>query len=92
VQLVIQEGPTALHMTNGPIISQTVDCPAYLVGRVIGSAGATIRELQVQYKTSRVPPIHFTQHSRYVAPRSRSIKTFLKAFLGKFISQEILIL
>lgn len=46
VRLIIDDGPTAIHMLNGPVVTQEIDCPQSLVGRIIGSSGATIRELQ----------------------------------------------
>jgi far upstream element-binding protein len=46
VDLVLQQGPTAVHMLNGPIITDEMDCPQPLVGRVIGSGGSTIKEIQ----------------------------------------------
>jgi far upstream element-binding protein len=51
VKRVILEGPTAIHINSlvgGPSIQVTMDCPQALVGRVIGSAGATIKELQAR--------------------------------------------
>lgn len=49
VRRVILEGPTAIHvnsLSGGPSMQITIDCPQALVGRVIGGAGATIKELQ----------------------------------------------
>ena len=46
VNLIIEEGPTAIRMLDGPIIVQEIDCPQALVGRVIGGGGVTIKELQ----------------------------------------------
>lgn len=49
VRKIIVEGPTSIHvnaMGGGPQVSITIDCPQPVVGRVIGSAGATIKDLQ----------------------------------------------
>eukprot|EP00607_Mallomonas_marina_P003721 CAMPEP_0182427706 /NCGR_PEP_ID=MMETSP1167-20130531/19001_1 /TAXON_ID=2988 /ORGANISM="Mallomonas Sp, Strain CCMP3275" /LENGTH=338 /DNA_ID=CAMNT_0024610139 /DNA_START=61 /DNA_END=1074 /DNA_ORIENTATION=+ len=46
VNMIVNEGPTSIHMLDGPILEQEVECPQGLVGRIIGSSGATIRELQ----------------------------------------------
>lgn len=49
VRRVILEGPTSIHvnsLTGGPTIQVNLDCPQALVGRIIGSAGGTIKELQ----------------------------------------------
>lgn len=49
VRKIISEGPTAIHVNSlvgGPSIALSMDCPQPLVGRVIGSSGATIKELQ----------------------------------------------
>lgn len=48
IALVMRDGPTALHMLHGPVVSQTIDCPQQVVGRVIGASGATIRDLQTR--------------------------------------------
>jgi far upstream element-binding protein len=49
INKIIAEGPTAIHLNSlagGPTIEVTIDCAQTLVGRVIGSSGATIKELQ----------------------------------------------
>jgi len=49
INKIIAEGPTAIHLnslTGGPSIEVTIDCAQNLVGRIIGSSGATIKELQ----------------------------------------------
>ena len=46
VRLIIEEGPTAIHMLDGPVLIHEMDCPQSLVGRIIGGSGATIKELQ----------------------------------------------
>ena len=49
VKKIIAEGPTSIHVNaiaGGPQIALTIDCPQALVGRVIGSSGATIKDLQ----------------------------------------------
>jgi rRNA processing protein Krr1/Pno1 len=49
IRLILEHGPTAIHvnsMSGGPIIHTVVECPQTIVGRVIGSSGATIKELQ----------------------------------------------
>ena len=33
-------------MTGGPVLQIVIECPQANVGRVIGSSGATIKELQ----------------------------------------------
>jgi rRNA processing protein Krr1/Pno1 len=48
VNLIVDRGPTALHMLNGPVVTQTIECPQPLVGRVIGSGGSTIRDIQAR--------------------------------------------
>mmetsp|Transcript_15819 Transcript_15819/g.23806 ORF Transcript_15819/g.23806 Transcript_15819/m.23806 type:complete len:457 (-) Transcript_15819:428-1798(-) len=48
VDMVLEKGPTAIHMLNGPVITQEIDCPQSLVGRVIGAGGATIRDIQTR--------------------------------------------
>ena len=48
VALIMERGPTAIHMLNGPIITQVVECPQVLVGRVIGAGGSTIRDIQAR--------------------------------------------
>jgi len=48
VRSIVEEGPTAIHTLNGPVVTQEMDCPQPLVGRIIDSSGATIRELQTK--------------------------------------------
>lgn len=46
VAVVLEQGPTAIHMLDGPVVNRELDCPQPLVGRIIGAGGATIREIQ----------------------------------------------
>eukprot|EP00596_Hydrurales_sp_CCMP1899_P001965 CAMPEP_0119035454 /NCGR_PEP_ID=MMETSP1177-20130426/2476_1 /TAXON_ID=2985 /ORGANISM="Ochromonas sp, Strain CCMP1899" /LENGTH=501 /DNA_ID=CAMNT_0006993735 /DNA_START=59 /DNA_END=1564 /DNA_ORIENTATION=- len=49
IQLILEHGPTAIHVNSlagGPSIAMVVECPQAIVGRVIGSSGATIKEVQ----------------------------------------------
>ena len=48
VRAVIETGPTALQMLNGPVVQKIIECEKPLVGRVIGSGGATIRDIQTR--------------------------------------------
>jgi far upstream element-binding protein len=48
VALIIERGPTAIHMLNGPVVTQIIECAQPLVGRVIGSGGSTIRDIQAR--------------------------------------------
>lgn len=48
VKKVVEQGPTAIHanmLAGGPMVSTTMECPQQLVGRVIGSSGATIKDI-----------------------------------------------
>lgn len=49
VKKVIELGPTAIHnnmLNGGPIVTQVMECTQDHVGRVIGTAGATIKDIQ----------------------------------------------
>ena len=49
INLIITEGPTAIHvnsMAGGPTVTQIVECTQPQVGKIIGTGGATIKELQ----------------------------------------------
>ena len=49
IKLIIQHGPTAIHvnsLTGGPQVTAVIDCLPGIVGRVIGSNGATIKDIQ----------------------------------------------
>lgn len=46
VTLILEKGPTAIHMLNGPVVTEVVECAQPLVGRVIGSGGCNIRDIQ----------------------------------------------
>lgn len=48
VNLILEQGPTALHSLSGPALTQEMDCPQNMVGRIIGQQGATIRDLQAR--------------------------------------------
>jgi rRNA processing protein Krr1/Pno1 len=48
VDLIIAQGPAAVHMLDGPIITTEVTCPQKLIGRVIGSQGHTIKEVETR--------------------------------------------
>jgi rRNA processing protein Krr1/Pno1 len=52
VNLILTIGPTAIHPNNqeggGMVVSHEINCPQSVVGRVIGTAGATIKELQTR--------------------------------------------
>ena len=51
VRRVILEGPQSIHvnsMGGGPNVMVSIDCPQALVGRVIGSSGAVVKELQAR--------------------------------------------
>ena len=48
VRAVVESGPTVLQMLNGPVVQKVMDCEKPLVGRVIGSGGATIRDIQTR--------------------------------------------
>ena len=60
MRLILEHGPTAIQAPSGPhtvgggdgglaapAASFVVECPQQFVGRIIGTGGATIRELQV---------------------------------------------
>ena len=49
INLIITQGPTAIHvnsMAGGPVVTQMVECTQAQVGKIIGTGGATIKELQ----------------------------------------------
>jgi far upstream element-binding protein len=49
INKIITEGPTSIHvnsMAGGPTVTQIVECNQPTVGKIIGSGGATIKELQ----------------------------------------------
>ena len=49
INLIITQGPTAIHvnsMAGGPTVTQVVECTQPQVGKIIGTGGATIKELQ----------------------------------------------
>lgn len=48
VRAVIETGPTVLQMMNGPVVQKIMECEKPLVGRIIGSGGATIRDIQTR--------------------------------------------
>jgi far upstream element-binding protein len=48
VALVIEKGPTAIHMLNGPVMTQIIECHQSVVGRVIGTGGSVIRDIQAR--------------------------------------------
>jgi len=51
VRRIITEGPTAIHVNSlagGPSIQITMECDQNSVGKVIGSGGATIKEIQAR--------------------------------------------
>ena len=51
VLLVLAEGPTAIHPNNqegAAITTQEINCPQGLVGRIIGTGGATIKDMQTR--------------------------------------------
>ncbi|CAM9172010.1 unnamed protein product, partial [Ectocarpus fasciculatus] len=48
VSLILDKGPTAIHMLNGPVVTQVVECAQPLVGRVIGTGGCNIRDIQLR--------------------------------------------
>eukprot|EP01038_Epipyxis_sp_PR26KG_P013145 gene13145-17613_t len=49
IKLIIDQGPTAIHLNmlaGGPTITSVIECSQNVVGRVIGTSGATIKEVQ----------------------------------------------
>lgn len=49
INLIITQGPTAIHvnsMAGGPTVTQIIECSQPQVGKIIGTGGATIKELQ----------------------------------------------
>eukprot|EP00601_Ochromonadales_sp_CCMP2298_P025183 CAMPEP_0173277382 /NCGR_PEP_ID=MMETSP1143-20121109/4047_1 /TAXON_ID=483371 /ORGANISM="non described non described, Strain CCMP2298" /LENGTH=353 /DNA_ID=CAMNT_0014214463 /DNA_START=203 /DNA_END=1260 /DNA_ORIENTATION=- len=49
IELIVSQGPTAIHinsMAGGPQITEVVECNQPQVGKIIGTGGATIKELQ----------------------------------------------
>lgn len=48
VKLIVDRGPTAIHMLNGPVVTEIVECAQALVGRVIGTGGCNIRDIQLR--------------------------------------------
>jgi len=49
IKMIIEHGPTAIHvnsMVGGPTVTSIIDCSQPQVGKIIGTAGATIKELQ----------------------------------------------
>ena len=48
VSLILDKGPTAIHMLNGPVVTEIVECAQPLVGRVIGTGGCNIRDIQLR--------------------------------------------
>lgn len=48
IGLILDKGPTAIHMLNGPVVTQVVECAQELVGRVIGTGGCNIRDIQLR--------------------------------------------
>jgi rRNA processing protein Krr1/Pno1 len=51
VNRVFELGPTAIHVNNltgGPLIVTTIECSQNQVGRIIGTNGSTIKEIQGQ--------------------------------------------
>lgn len=48
ISLILDKGPTAIHMLNGPVVTQVVECAQPLVGRVIGTGGCNIRDIQLR--------------------------------------------
>jgi rRNA processing protein Krr1/Pno1 len=48
IAMVLEQGPTAIHMLNGPVVTEVLECAQALVGRIIGAGGATIRDIQAR--------------------------------------------
>lgn len=48
IAMVLEQGPTAIHMLNGPVVTEILECAQALVGRIIGAGGATIRDIQAR--------------------------------------------
>lgn len=46
VQIVMMNGPLAIQMLDGPILSAEIPCPHKAVGRIIGSQGHTIKDIE----------------------------------------------
>ena len=49
INMIISQGPTSIHvnsMGGGPTITQVIECSQPQVGKIIGSNGGTIKELQ----------------------------------------------
>lgn len=49
IKRILEHGPTSIHantMSGGPTITTTMDCNPAQVGKVIGSNGATIKDIQ----------------------------------------------
>lgn len=49
VRLIIDQGPTAIHinsLTGGPTLTSVIECTQAQVGKVIGTSGAVIKDLQ----------------------------------------------
>jgi len=49
INLIITQGPTAIHvnsMAGGPTVTQIIECTQPQVGKIIGTGGAVIKELQ----------------------------------------------
>ena len=49
IKMIIEHGPTAIHvnsMVGGPTVTSIIECSQPQVGKIIGTAGATIKELQ----------------------------------------------
>ncbi|KAJ1434013.1 hypothetical protein B484DRAFT_314331, partial [Ochromonadaceae sp. CCMP2298] len=45
IQMIVSQGPTAIQ---GPQVSAVVECSQPQVGKIIGTGGSTIRELQMK--------------------------------------------
>ena len=51
VNLIIANGPTAIHensLGGGPVLEIVIECPQSQVGKMIGPAGTTIKDLQAK--------------------------------------------
>jgi rRNA processing protein Krr1/Pno1 len=48
IQIILEQGPAAVNMLDGPIVSEELPCPQKIIGKVIGSSGHTIKEIELQ--------------------------------------------
>jgi rRNA processing protein Krr1/Pno1 len=48
IQIVLNQGPAGVNMLDGPIVTEEVLCPQKIIGKVIGSGGHTIKEIELQ--------------------------------------------